>query len=318
MTDRGHAAVIGGGTMGAGIASVLARAGIRTELIEVSEELADEAGARAREILDDGVARNRISPGDGKAAKDRIIARVGIENATPRPRIVIEAVPERVELKHEVLAAAEALEPELLASNTSGISIDRLAAGVADPSRFLGLHFFNPVAAMALVEVVIGSATSEQTREDGIALVHEIGKETVEIGDSPGFATSRLGLALGLEAIRMVEAGVTDRRRHRPGDGARLPPPGRAAAADRPDRPRHPARHRPQPDRRLRRALLAAAAAGADGRRGQAGEEERAGVLSLVVMSGRSGWDSPARQLGRLGESHPNWPSAAISMSRLL
>jgi 3-hydroxybutyryl-CoA dehydrogenase len=209
MIDRGRAVVIGGGTMGVGISSALARAGISTELVEVSQELADEAVAKAREVIDDGVARSRITPGDGKLAKERISACVGIENATPRPRLVIEAVPERPELKHKVLAAAEALEPELLASNTSGISIDELATGVADPSRFLGLHFFNPVPAMPLVEVVIGSATSEETREAGLALVKEIGKETVEVGDSPGFASSRLGLALGLEAIRMVESGVT-------------------------------------------------------------------------------------------------------------
>ncbi len=209
MIDRGRAVVIGGGTMGVGIASALARAGITTELVEVTQELADEAVAKAREVIDDGVARSRITPGDGKLAKEKISACVGTENATPRPRLVIEAVPERPELKHKVLAAAEALEPQLLASNTSGISIDELATGVADPSRFLGLHFFNPVPAMPLVEVVIGSATSEETRDAGIALIKEIGKETVEVGDSPGFASSRLGLALGLEAIRMVESGVT-------------------------------------------------------------------------------------------------------------
>jgi 3-hydroxybutyryl-CoA dehydrogenase len=209
MIDRGRAVVVGGGTMGVGIASALARAGITTELVEVSEELAAEAVAKAREVIDDGVARSRITPGDGKLAKERISACVGVENATRRPRLVIEAVPERPELKHKVLAAAETLEPELLASNTSGISIDELATGVADPSRFLGLHFFNPVPAMPLVEVVIGSATSEETRQAGLALVKEIGKETVEVGDSPGFASSRLGLALGLEAIRMVESGVT-------------------------------------------------------------------------------------------------------------
>lgn len=208
MVERGNAAVIGGGTMGAGIASALARAGLRTELIEVNEQLAAEGVARAREIIEDGVARSRITPGDGKAAIDRLHACVGIANATPKPRLVIEAVPERLELKHEVLAAAEGLEPELLASNTSGISIDALAAGISDPSRFLGLHFFNPVPAMALVEVVIGSATSAETKAAGIALVGEIGKEVVEVGDSPGFASSRLGLALGLEAIRMVESGV--------------------------------------------------------------------------------------------------------------
>lgn len=208
MGKGGHAAVIGGGTMGAGIAAALARAGLRTELVEVSEELAEAGLARARETIDDGVARSRITPSDGKAAKERLQARVSIEAATPEPRLVVEAVPERVELKQQVLAAAERLRPGLLASNTSGISIDELAAGVDDPSRFLGMHFFNPVSAMGLVEVVLGSATSDAARDAAIELVGEIGKEAVVVGDSPGFATSRLGVALGLEAIRMVEEGV--------------------------------------------------------------------------------------------------------------
>lgn len=208
MGKGGHAAVIGGGTMGAGIAAALARAGLRTELVEVSEELAEAGLARARETIDDGVARSRITPSDGEAAKERLQARVSIEAATPEPRLVVEAVPERVELKQQVLAGAERLRPGLLASNTSGISIDELAAGVDDPSRFLGMHFFNPVSAMGLVEVVLGSATSDAARDAAIELVGEIGKEAVVVGDSPGFATSRLGVALGLEAIRMVEEGV--------------------------------------------------------------------------------------------------------------
>jgi 3-hydroxybutyryl-CoA dehydrogenase len=204
----GHAAVIGGGTMGAGIAAALARAGIRTELIEVSQELADEGVAKARETIEDGVARNRITPSDGEAAKARLEPRTAIEEATPEPRLVIEAVPERVELKHKILAAAEQLRPGLLATNTSGISIDELAEGVDDKARFLGMHFFNPVPAMALVEVVVGSATAVEARDAAVGLVGEIGKEAIVVGDSPGFATSRLGVALGLEAIRMVEEGV--------------------------------------------------------------------------------------------------------------
>jgi len=207
-TGAGHAAVIGGGTMGAGIAAALARAGIRTELVEVSQELAEGGIAKARETIEDGVARSRITPSDGEAAKARLEPRTAIEEATPEPRLVIEAVPERVELKHKILAAAERLRPALLATNTSGISIDELAAGVEDKGRFLGMHFFNPVPAMALVEVVIGSATAEQARDAAVGLVGEIGKEAIVVGDSPGFATSRLGVALGLEAIRMVEEGV--------------------------------------------------------------------------------------------------------------
>jgi 3-hydroxybutyryl-CoA dehydrogenase len=196
--------------MGAGIAAALARAGIRTELVEVTPELAETGLARAREMIEDGVARNRITPSDGETAKRLLVPCADIAGATPQPRLVIEAVPERVELKHSVLAAAETLDPQMLATNTSGISIDELAKGVSDPSRLIGLHFFNPVPAMALVEVVVGSATSDQTRLAAIELVAEIRKEAIVVADSPGFATSRLGVALGLEAIRMVEEEVAD------------------------------------------------------------------------------------------------------------
>jgi 3-hydroxybutyryl-CoA dehydrogenase len=200
--------VVGGGTMGAGIASALARSGIEVELVEADADLGQAALARARGTIDDGVARGRIEAADGEAAKARIGSVVGFGACRPQPRLAIEAVPERTELKRDVLAEIEALGPKLLATNTSGISIDELAAGLADPSRFLGLHFFNPVPAMALVEVVLGTATAERTRADAVGLVAEIGKEAVVVRDAPGFATSRLGLALGLEAIRMVEDGV--------------------------------------------------------------------------------------------------------------
>ncbi|MEZ5076471.1 MAG: 3-hydroxyacyl-CoA dehydrogenase family protein [Solirubrobacterales bacterium] len=205
---RGHAAVIGGGTMGAGIASVLAKAGIEVELIDVSEEAAAAGIAGAREMIDDSVARGRITPGDGQAAKRGIKPLSAIADATPTPRLAIEAVPERFELKTKVLAAAERLDPKLLATNTSGISIDDLAAALSDPSRFIGLHFFNPVPAIGLVEVVLGSATDEETRAAAIGLIGEIGKEAVVVKDAPGFASSRLGIVLGLEAIRMVEQGI--------------------------------------------------------------------------------------------------------------
>jgi 3-hydroxybutyryl-CoA dehydrogenase len=210
LAEENRAVVVGGGTMGAGIASVLARAGIAVELVEVDDGPAQAALERARGAIDDGVARGRVSAAEGAAAKGLIAPVVGVDACRPEPRLAIEAVPERADLKLGVLAQAESLRPRLLATNTSGISIDELAGGLGDPSRFLGLHFFNPVPAMALVEVVVGSATSDQARAAAVALVGEIGKESVVVGDAPGFATSRLGLALGLEAIRMVEAGVAE------------------------------------------------------------------------------------------------------------
>lgn len=208
VRGENRAVVVGGGTMGTGIASVLARAGIAVELVEVDAELAQAALAGARGAIDEGVARGRVEPAAGEAAKALIEPVVGVGGCQPQPRLAIEAVPERAELKLTVLAEIEALAPRLLATNTSGISIDELAGGLAEPARFLGLHFFNPVPAMALVEVVVGSATAAATREAAVALVAEIGKEAVVVRDAPGFASSRLGLALGLEAIRMVEGGV--------------------------------------------------------------------------------------------------------------
>jgi len=194
--------------MGAGIACVLARAGMEVELVEPSEALAAAGVERARAAIADGVSRQKLSAEEGAAASARLRPVAGVGAATPEPRVLIEAVPERLQLKHEILVAAEKLEPVLLASNTSGISIDSLAAPLAAPARFLGLHFFNPVPAMALVEVVIGAATSEPAREAAVDLVAELGKEAVVVADSPGFASSRLGVTLGLEAIRMVEGGV--------------------------------------------------------------------------------------------------------------
>ena len=206
--EQNRAVVVGGGTMGTGIASVLARAGIGVELVEVDEPLAAAALVQARGAIDDGVARGRVEAGAGERAKALIEPVVGLGGCHPEPRLAIEAVPERIELKLRVLAEVEGLRPRLLATNTSGISIDELAAGLAEPARFLGLHFFNPVPAMALVEVVIGAATDEGSRAAAVALVAEIGKEAVVVRDAPGFASTRLGIALGLEAIRMVEDAV--------------------------------------------------------------------------------------------------------------
>lgn len=122
--------------------------------------------------------------------------------------MAIEAVPEDPDLKRQTLSRIEALGPGLLASNTSALSIDELAADLERPAAFLGLHLFNPVPAMRLVEVVLGSATADATKERAVRLVAALDKEPVVVRDAPGFATSRLGVALGLEAIRMVETGI--------------------------------------------------------------------------------------------------------------
>jgi 3-hydroxybutyryl-CoA dehydrogenase len=202
-----RAVVIGGGTMGAGIAAVLAASGYDVQLVEAGEDRAAAAVARAAGLLDEGARRGRLLD-DAQAARARLTGRSDLQAVAGPVDLAVEAVPEREQLKRELLAAAEDLAPTVLATNTSGISIDALAAGLRAPDRFLGLHFFNPVPIMALVEVVVGARTSDETRVLALDHVRRIDKEPVAIGDAPGFATSRLGLALGLEAVRMVEQGV--------------------------------------------------------------------------------------------------------------
>ena len=152
--EGGRAAVLGGGTMGAGIAQVLLEAGCEV--------------------------------------------------------VVVEAIPEIPDAKRDLLAAAEKVVPPtaLLASNTSSLSITDLAGALERPERFLGMHFFNPVPLSALVELVVGEGTAPGAVDDARQWVARLGKESIEVRDAPGFATSRLGVALGLEAIRMVEEGV--------------------------------------------------------------------------------------------------------------
>lgn len=200
--------VVGAGTMGVGIAYVAAGAGYAVELVEVDPRRAEAAMATLGGLWDRAVERGKLSAQDAAVRRTRVVGRPDVAEVADGPDVVVEAVPERADLKREVLAAAEATRPGLLASNTSSISIGALATPLAHPERFCGLHFFNPVWAMALVEVVVGPATAPETTAAAVALARRLGKDPVTVRDSPGFATSRLGVLLGLEAIRMVEDGV--------------------------------------------------------------------------------------------------------------
>ncbi|MEV4479907.1 3-hydroxyacyl-CoA dehydrogenase family protein [Micromonospora coxensis] len=204
----GRFVVVGAGTMGLGIAYVAAGAGYAVELVEVDRGQAEAAAARLGELWDRAVARGKLEAAQAAANRDRLTLRAALAQVAPEPDVVVEAVPERADLKRAVLAEAEALRPALLGSNTSSIPIAELAEGLARPERFLGLHFFNPVWAMALLEVVVGPATAEATTDAAVALAGRLGKDPVVVRDMPGFATSRLGVTLGLEAIRMVADGV--------------------------------------------------------------------------------------------------------------
>ncbi|WP_432844104.1 3-hydroxyacyl-CoA dehydrogenase family protein [Dactylosporangium sp. CA-092794] len=205
-------AVVGGGRMGAGIAHVFAAAGHPVTVVEAGE--AARQGARDR--IASGLARAAERGALGGADADTVLSRVVVVGAAseidPATVLVVEAVPEAVELKRSVIAAVEAaVGPDcVVASNTSSLSINGLAAAAAVPARIVGMHFFNPVPASSLVEVVTADATAPGVVRRVVGWVAELGKSEVVVRDSPGFATSRLGVLLGLEAIRMLEEGVAD------------------------------------------------------------------------------------------------------------
>ena len=194
--------------MGAGIAHAFLLAGSRVTVVERDAEAAAAAATRVRESVEASIARG-TDDDDAATLASRFATSTAVSDFA-RCDLVVEAVPEDLELKIDALTRVEAvLAPgAALASNTSSISIDELAALLDRPSRFLGMHFFNPVPASKLVEIVRGDATDGVLVAEAREWVDAIGKTPIVVADAPGFASSRLGLALGLEAIRMVEDGV--------------------------------------------------------------------------------------------------------------
>jgi 3-hydroxybutyryl-CoA dehydrogenase len=203
-------AVLGAGTMGRGIAQVAAQGGFATRLFDVSPEALDKARQAIQRTLDKGVKLGKV---DATAAADtlgRLAFHHDIAGAVADADLVIEAVPERMELKVETFAAvARACPPgALFASNTSGLSITEIAAASGRPDRFAGMHFFNPVHVMKLVELVRGLETSEATLAAMAEVAVRMGKEVVVVREAPGFVTSRINAMIGNEAFRMLESGV--------------------------------------------------------------------------------------------------------------
>jgi 3-hydroxybutyryl-CoA dehydrogenase len=205
-------AVIGGGRMGAGIAQVFAALGASVVVVESGADAADAARRRVEKGLRTAAERGSLGATTPQDALARVRLTTDPAGLPPDAELVVEAVPERTELKVQVLAAAEAaVGPHaVLATNTSSLSIAELATALEYPQRFLGMHFFNPVPASQLVEIVIGPQTASQARDRALAWVSALAKTAIVVKDSPGFATSRLGVLLGLEAIRMLEEGVAD------------------------------------------------------------------------------------------------------------
>jgi 3-hydroxybutyryl-CoA dehydrogenase len=199
--------VFGGGRMGAGIAHTFLAAGCQVVVVESDGETAQ--AARQRVVSSLGKAADRGLLGERADVAATRLTTTSDTAALADVGLVIEAVPEDTALKLAVLRQVERVAPDaVLATNTSSLSIDTIADGLAAPERFIGLHFFNPVPASDLVEVVVGSRTGDDLVERARGWVAALGKTAITVKDSPGFASSRLGVAIALEAMRMVQDGV--------------------------------------------------------------------------------------------------------------
>ena len=203
-------AVLGAGVMGHGIAQVAAMAGYEVQLYDVDPAALEKARESVSRNLDKGVERGKVDPETRAGALARLDTTTDMEEAAGEADLVIEAAPESLDLKKSIFKRLDSLcsPGATLATNTSSLSISRIAEATARPERVLGMHFFNPVHIMKLLEIVRGEKTTEEAVERVRAVGEAMGKTPIVVKDSPGFASSRLGVMLGLEAMRMVEEGV--------------------------------------------------------------------------------------------------------------
>ena len=205
-----NVAVIGAGTMGHGIAQVCAMVGMEVRMFDVADEALQHGLDRVHANLDKGVDRGKVSPESRDSTLQRLAGTTDLEVAVDGADLVIEAVPEVLELKQSLFSSIESYvdEATVLGTNTSSLSVAKIGSVLASPERLVGLHFFNPVHIMKLLEVISHPGTSTDVMEKIRSFGSEIGKECIYVQDFPGFATSRLGVCLGMEAIRMLEQGV--------------------------------------------------------------------------------------------------------------
>ncbi len=212
MAEReiGTVAVLGAGTMGHGIAQVCAQSGRRVVMRDVDEAALERGIAGIRKSLERLLTKERISAEQKRAALDAITTTTDLAQAVREADLVVEAIPERMELKLSTFREVDRAAPPhaLFATNTSSLSVTEIAGATERPGAVIGMHFFNPVPVMALLELVRGIRTTDATVETARAFAASVGKEPIVVHDSPGFATSRLGIILGVEAIRMLETGV--------------------------------------------------------------------------------------------------------------
>jgi len=207
--DVKRVGVVGCGLMGSGIVQTAAQAGLDVTVREVDQALLDKGLGRIRKFLDGGVAKGKLAREDADAALGRIHGTTDLESLGDA-QLVIEAVTENLDLKREIFTALDRAcpEPAILASNTSSLSITEMAAMTGRPDRFLGLHFFNPVPLMKLVEVVKTVRTAPGTIETGMAFARKLGKSPILVKDSPGFVVNLLLVPYLLDAVRALEKGV--------------------------------------------------------------------------------------------------------------
>lgn len=210
MTRHTRVAVIGAGTMGHGIAYVSALAGCRVKMTDTDPERLEKGAQQVALAFDRAIERGKCTLAQRDAALDLLETSATPDEAASGADVVIEAVPEKLALKQRIFADIEPqVRPDtLLASNTSSLSITKIARPLRRRERLLGMHFFNPVPAMRLLEVVRGEETGDAEVERAREFAELLGKTPIVVRDTPGFATSRLGVVLGLEAIRMLEQGV--------------------------------------------------------------------------------------------------------------
>ncbi len=208
MTDT--VTVIGSGLMGRGIAYAAAVAGYETVLHDISAQALEQALGRIRQDLQEGRSRGKLTDDQVSAALNRLVSSPDLERAVASASFVIEAVPEDIGLKVALFGRLDQLcaPPVVLASNTSSLSITEMAAPTRHPERILGMHFFNPVPKMKLVEVVRALDTSEAAVGATIEIAKRMGKETVLVKESPGFITSRVNVVIGNEAFHLLQEGV--------------------------------------------------------------------------------------------------------------
>ena len=203
-------AVLGAGTMGHGIAQVCAMQGLTVRLQDINEAGLEHATQRVRGNLEKGVARGKLDAATVTPTMARLSTTTSLEAAIDGAQLIIEAVPERMEIKRQLFTTLgeKAAPGAVLATNTSSFSIGALGEVSGRPEAVIGLHFFNPVHIMKLLEIIVAEKTDAAAVSLAKGFAERLGKSPIQVKDVPGFATSRLGIALAMEAIRMLEQGV--------------------------------------------------------------------------------------------------------------